>query len=242
MRVKRNAANANQGLSRPSRSAGVQPQHSMAVSLSLCIRGWNETLRFNDTDQRELRSDTSLLRGDRDKPRASCYLQQCQYAKPTAHTPGLLYLWKWEYLTQSGDISSGKSTVPLSQTSLFVGLPTEACMAQAHSRVKPGLLSSITHILLPSVHAGHHAGSLKAAQPCQRPPVLSSRRAAALSSASPAPLPPSSPQQQRNKGLWVPKKFPVWGPSLVSPVTSAVLPHQGRGKKKKNTTKPPLST
>lgn len=109
MRVKRNAANANQGLSRPSRSARVQPQHSMAVSLSLCIRGWNETLRFNDTDQRELRSDTSLLRGDRDKPRASCYLQQCQYAKPTAHTPGLLYLWKWEYLTQSGTFPQAKA-------------------------------------------------------------------------------------------------------------------------------------
>lgn len=33
-------------------------------------------LRFNDTDRRELRSDTSLLRGDRDKPPEDSYLEQ----------------------------------------------------------------------------------------------------------------------------------------------------------------------
>lgn len=138
------------------------------------------------------------------------------------------------------DISSGKSTIPLSQTSLFVGLPTEACMAQAHSRVKPGLLSSITHILLPSVHAGHHAGSLKAAQPCRRPPVLSSRRAAALSSTSPAPLPPSSPQQQCNKGLWVPKKISSLRPFPGFPSHISSFTTSGEGKKKEKHNKTPF--
>lgn len=38
-------------------------------------------LRFNDTDRRELRSDTSLLRGDRDKPRENSYLEQYQQAR-----------------------------------------------------------------------------------------------------------------------------------------------------------------
>lgn len=38
-------------------------------------------LRFNDTDPRELRSDMSLLRGDRDKPRENSYLEQYQQTK-----------------------------------------------------------------------------------------------------------------------------------------------------------------
>lgn len=33
-------------------------------------------LWFNDTDRRELRSDTSLLRRDRDKPRENFYLEE----------------------------------------------------------------------------------------------------------------------------------------------------------------------
>lgn len=38
-------------------------------------------LQFNDTGGRELRSDTSPLRGDRDKPRENSYLEQYQEAK-----------------------------------------------------------------------------------------------------------------------------------------------------------------
>lgn len=46
-------------------------------------------LRFNDTDRRELRSDTSLLRGDRDKPREDSLPRAMPLGKASMHAFGL---------------------------------------------------------------------------------------------------------------------------------------------------------
>lgn len=45
-------------------------------------------LRFNDTARRELRSDTSLLRGDRDKPAENSYLEAMPTGKATTQLLG----------------------------------------------------------------------------------------------------------------------------------------------------------
>lgn len=123
-------------------------------------------LRFNDTAQRELRSDTSLLRGDRDKPGASCYLEQCPHAKPTAHTVGLRQRSRNGHNLTRGQ---GGTERALQQLSVHPPLPQHA---QA--------------MALPGTHQ-------------------------------------------------VPSRSPI------SPVTSAVLPHQWK-EKKNNNTKTPLST
>lgn len=45
-------------------------------------------LRFSDTAPGELRSDTSLLRGDRDKPAENSCLEQCQPGTATTQLLG----------------------------------------------------------------------------------------------------------------------------------------------------------
>lgn len=58
-------------------------------------------LRFNDTDRRELRSDTSLLRGDRDKPAENSYLEQRQQAKLPHSFWIAAALWEQELFNMS---------------------------------------------------------------------------------------------------------------------------------------------
>lgn len=58
-------------------------------------------LRFNDTVQRELRSDTALLRGDRDKPAENSYLEQCQQAELPRSFWVAVALGKQEYLRRA---------------------------------------------------------------------------------------------------------------------------------------------
>lgn len=59
-------------------------------------------LRFSDTARRELRSDTSLLRGDRDKPAENSYLEQCQQAKLPRSFWAAAALREQEYLMWAG--------------------------------------------------------------------------------------------------------------------------------------------
>lgn len=88
-------------------------------------------LRFSDTAQRELRSATSLLRGNRDKPAENSYLEQCQQAKLPLSSWAAAALWEQEYLLSA------------------------ACLVQTHSRALLRVTLCSRGISLPCSGCGH---------------------------------------------------------------------------------------